>query len=554
MPAPNAQQDIQQIPLKVVGGTHFGRYAKISNEQTWNFIVSDEWLVPYAGYKNVLTIAPDVSGRGIYSSYRESMLIAVYGTFIYRINPTGTHQQDGTPNFTFALIGTMYTAEGDVYITENNNGQIVLTDGTYVYVYNYTPDIPADDVFRSSNPSSVNPFSFPFSNPGYCSFQNANVLIACMQTTTWVISGESGSPAVIPDATVWPNDAAHVGALQTKPDFVQAPVPVPGGANNMLLLGRNVAEMWQFTGAALFPYQRNSTFNSDYGCINAATVASLGDVIVWIGVNEQSGPVLMVYKGNRIEQISTDGIDFEMGNLSNPQDCTGFLYQQDGHLIYQFTFPLDNISYAYDFETNLFFNVSDENLNYHIARQIVYFNNTYYFVSLNGGNLYEFDTKFPFAQYSSDNIQDIPRIRITPPFRLPTQRYFIVKSLGFTLENGQPNLTTEIPLYAVPLINIAAENSTLIAAEDGTLVSAEVEFIDYSDSIVLASNVVYLSISRDGGENFGSSLGQPMNPTGVRKSRFIYQRLGQANDFTAQLRFVGKSRYVVADGLLEIWQ
>lgn len=546
MVAPNSVQEITEVPLKVVGGTKFGRYLKISAEQTWNFIVSDDWLVPYAGYKNVLTLASGTSGRGIYSSYRESMLIAVFGTLIYRINPTGTYQQDGTPNFSYSLIGTMYTAEGDVYITENNGGQIVLTDGAYVYVYNYNTDVAAD-IFRTSNPASANPFDFPFPNPGYCSFQNGAVLIACMGTTTWVLSAAN-------DATVWSQDPAFVGSLQTKPDYVQAPVPVPGGANNMLLLGRNVAELWQYNGAALFPYQRNSTFNSDYGCINAATVASLGEIIVWIGVNEQSGPVLMVYRGNRIEQISTDGIDFEMGNLINPQDCTGFLYQQDGHLIYQFTFPKDNISYAYDFETNLFFNVSDEDLNYHIARQIVYFNNTYYFVSLNGGNLYEFDTKFSVAQYASDDIREIPRIRICPPFRLPTQRYFIVKSLGFMIENGEPNKETLIPLYSTPLINVAAEDGTLIAAEDGTIISAEIEQVDYSDSVVLASNVVYLSISRDGGENYGSSYGKPMNPVGIRKSRFIFQRLGQANDFTAQLRFVGKSRYVVANGLLEVWQ
>ena len=546
MPAPNAQQEIQQIPLAIVGGTKFGRYPKISVEQSWNFIVSDNWLVPYAGYKNVLSIASGTSGRGIYSSYRESMLIAVYGSFVYRINPTGTYQQDGTPNFTFGLIGQLYTSSGDVYIAENNGGQITITDGSYVYVYNYVTQT-ADLIFTSSNPISPNFFSFPFENPGYVSFQNGAMIIACDNSTNWVLSAAN-------QATVWTNAAAFVGSLETKPDYVQAAVPVPGGGNNLLVLGRNVAELWQFTGAALFPYQRNSTFNSDYGCINAATVASLGDVIVWIGVNEQTGPILMVYKGNQIQQISTDGIDFEMGNLSNPQDCTGFLYQQDGHLIYQFTFPLDNISYAYDFETNLFFNVSDEDLNYHIARQVVYFNNTYYFVSLNGGNLYEFDTKFSSAQYASDDIRDIPRIRITPPFRLPTQRYFIVKSLGFTIENGEPNPTVDIPLYAVPLINIAAEDGTLIAAENGNLVSAEVEFIDNSDSIVLATNVVYLSISRDGGENFGSSLARPMNQTGVRKSRFIYQRLGQANDFTAQLRFVGKSRFVVTDGQLEVYQ
>lgn len=546
MPAPNAQYQIQELPLKMVGGTHFGRYAKISQEETWNFIVSDNWLVPYAGYKNVLTLAGTTPGRGIYSSYRESMLIAVFGTLVYRINPTGTKQADGTPIFTYGLVGTLETFEGDVYIAENNGGQIVITDGLYVYVYNYITTDPTL-IFQSSNPAATYNFSFPFSNPGYCSFQNRNIIIACQNTTTWVLSAPN-------DATVWSNTAPFVGTLQTKPDYVQAAVPVPGGGNNLLLLGRNVAEAWQFTASPLFPYQRQSTFNSDYGCINAATVASLGEVIVWIGVNEQSGPILMTYRSGKIEQISTDGIDFQLGNLNNPSDCTGFLYQQDGHLIYQFTFPTDNFSYAYDFETQLFFNVSDENLNYHIARQIVYFNNTYYFCSLNGGNLYEFDTKFSNAQYSATNFKDIPRIRITPPFRLPTQRPFIVKSLSFTLENGEPNEIVLNPIVGIPYQSINTESNNPIATESDQIIATEITTIFHDASPQYAQNVVYLSVSRDGGVNFSSELKLPMNPTGKRQSRFIYQRLGRANDFTAQLRFVGPNRYVIADGLLEVYE
>lgn len=541
MVAPNAQYQIQEVPLKIVGGTHYGRYPKISDEETWNFLVSDGFLVPYAGYANVLTLASTLPGRGVYSSFRESMLLAVWGTLVYRINQ----------NLTYSIIGSLFTDTGDVYIAENNNGQIALTDGVYVYVYNYATEVSAD-VFRSSNPTSVNSFTFPYTSPGYISFQNGNLIIACQYTTNWILSGINDDGA--PDATVWTVDSDTVGALQTKPDYVQAAVPVPGGGNNLLLLGRNVAETWQYTGGALFPYQRLSTFNSDYGCINPATVSGLGDVIVWIGVNEQSGPTLMVYSGNQVKQISTDGIDFTMGNLTNPSNCTGFLYQQDGHLIYQFTFPSSNISYAYDFETQLFFNVSDENLNYHIARQIVYFNNTYYFVSLNGGNLYEFDTKFSAAQYATDNIKPIPRIRITAPFRLPTQRPFIVKSLGFTIEQGEPNAIPVIYDYTGGYQEILAENGYFIAAENGSFICTEEEPQAPTAIFPIPTNAVYLSISRDGGVNFGSSLERPMNPTGNRVSRFIYQRLGRANDFTAQIRFVGPQRFVVTDGLLEVYE
>src|ERR1019366_1685077 len=88
--------------------------------------------------------------------------------------------------------------------------------------------------------------------------------------------------------------------------------------------------------------------------------------------------------------------------------------------------------------------------NYHPARNVVFFNNDYYFVSLNDGNLYTFGTQFSNLQYSSTDIQQMPRIRICPPIRLPSQRMFICKSVGFTIENGQPNTITDI-VFSTPI-------------------------------------------------------------------------------------------------------
>lgn len=539
-PAPSANQSIQEVPLPIVGGTKFGRYSKISSEATWNFIISDNWLVPYAGYKNVLTIDPAEPGRGIYSSSTGDFMITVIGRGVYKI------VVDISGNLVATGIGSLSTGSGDVYIAENNNGEICITDNVYVYVYNYlvgsTPEL------LSSNPSTLNNFSFPFDSPGYISFQNGRLIIACSSTTNWVLSGFNA-------ATSWSTSANSVGSFQIKPDTCQACVPMPGGGNNLLVFGRNATEMWQdVQSQSLFPYQRMSTFNIDFGTINPASIAHLKNYVVWLSVNEASGPVLMVSYGGVPEAISTDGIDFQMGNLTDPENCTGFLYQQDGHTLYQFTFPTDNVSYAYDLDTKMFFNVSDEDLNYHIAREIVYFNNTYYFVSLNGGNIYDFNTIYPFAQYSDTDIRVIPRIRICPPLRMPDQRMYIAKSLSFTIENGQPNtfITTTIPGPEDGIL-IATESGKDITTEDGTFIATEADFATPT-VYVQAINQVNLAVSRDGGETFGSFWTQDMNRTGNFKSRFIYQRLGQANDMTYQLRFNGLSRFVVMSGIVEIYK
>lgn len=523
-------QQKEQIPLKIVGGTKFGRYPKISQEQTWNMLVSDNALVDYAGYINRASIAPGLKGRGLYSSTIANKMFAVIGNVVYSIDK----------NLAKTFIGTIATSSGDIFIAENNKSQIAITDKVNIYVYNYL-----DFTFQTVTGLSLTAiFGFDVS-PGHISFQNGRFILSCLGTTSWILSAFN-------DGTMWVNAANNVGSLQTKPDTVQAVIPFPGKGNLIFVFGSSVVEPWIDVGAALFPYQKNTSFNIDYGCLNAASIDALGDYIVWLGANEQSGPVIMLSDGNTLKEISTDGIDFKFSLLKNPNDCSGFFMKLDGHLIYQFTFKTDNLSYIYDFTSQQFFNVSDENLNYHVARRVVFFNNKYYFVSFNDGNLYEFGTEYTNYQYDINNVKQIPRFRIPPPLRFQDQTYRIINSLSFTVENGQPNQITKKIFGNNQHLIITAEDNTWITSEDGHPIGADQS--TYLTEIDIASEAIDLSISRDGGETFNNQIRQNMNPSGVRKSRLIFQRLGIANDTTAMIQFWGFGRFVAFDGIVEVYR
>lgn len=510
-PAPKRQVEPQEIQLKVAGGNNFGRYNKISDEQTWNMIVSDGALVDYAGYQYLFDVplVPNGKGRGIYSSVNGNFMVVVVGAGVWTIARNSAQELIAT------YAGSLATSQGDVFISENNDSEIGITDGTNMYVYKYSsPTSFLTSVVAPTIPG-VGQFQVPFDHPGYISFQLGRLIVADVGTQNWYLSGINAATQWSPTDT---SNQAYAGSISLKPDHIQAAVPVPGAGNNLAIFGHTVMELWQFTANALFPYQRQSSYNVDYGCLNPSSIAALDSYIVWLSSNEQGGATVMVVNGagGREQSISTDGMDFKLANLTNPSNCTGFLFRQDGHLLYQFTFPDDNLSYVYDFETKLFFTVSDENQNYHIARNVVFFDNDYYFVSLNDGNVYTFGTQFTNLQYSKTNTQMMPRVRICPPIRLPSQRMFIAKSLGFTIEAGQSNEPIQVL--------------------DG-----------------LFPEAIDLSISRDGAESFGNSVRYTMNQTGNRKSRLIFQRLGQANDFTPLIRFIGYGRFVAFDGIVEAY-
>ena len=86
----------------------------------------------------------------------------------------------------------------------------------------------------------------------------------------------------------------------------------------------------------------------------------------------------MVFTGQGAKRISTDGIDYLLGSLRNPEKSTATFFRQDGHVFYVLTFygeedpflvdseridqERQNFTIMYDFTTDKFFNLSGQHL------------------------------------------------------------------------------------------------------------------------------------------------------------------------------------------------
>jgi hypothetical protein len=510
----------KQVPLNIVGSTKFGRYPKISVEQTYNMIISDGFLVPFAGHLQVAPIANNAQGRAIYTSVRYNHMIVVIANNVYSVSPS----------LAVSFIGSIATFQGDVYIDENNTNQIAICDRSNIYIYNWETGS-----FTTATDGSNPTLGFI---PGYITYQNGRFVAASLETAQWRLSN-------VGDGTVWPNDSFHVGLLQTKPDNVVATQRVPSRGNLLYVFGSTVTEIWQDIGSNLFPYQRNSSVNIDYGCLNAATIAFNDTIVVWLAANEKSGPMIAYSMGGDIKKISTDGIDFKFTQLTNPSNSYGFLFRQDGHLIYQITFPDDNLTYIYDFNTDKFFTLTDESVNAHIAKRVAFFNDNYFFVSFVDGNLYELSTTF-----TTYNGAEIPRFRICNPIRLPDASRFSIPNLTFTIEQGtQDNSFTNFQITGDEL-PILTEDGQNLLTEDGQILLTE----GFAEGATLIPQRVGLSVSKNGGESFGTIWMKELNARGLFRNRLNYWQLGAANDLTVKIQFWGLSRFVATDGVVNIYQ
>lgn len=496
---------VKDVRLDIVGSSTYGRDQKILASRTFNMIIADDFLIDCYGYKNILQISSSSKGRGTFTSIRGNFLLTVIGNKVYVVN-VFTSPLDGTKSYSLKFVNSISSHSGNVFIDENSAAQIAICDQHSLYIYNYV---------TNAFTAATLPAGFV---PGYVTFQNGRFVVSNSVGSQWALSapnnglnwfwGASGEPVL--------------GALQTKPDFVQAVIRMPGRGNLLLVLGKTVTEIWSDIGAAGFPYQKSYTVNIDYGCINSATIAASDKFICWLGSNEKSGPVIMYTTGGDIQQISTDGINYRFGQIKFPEKSVGFMMKLDGHLLYQLTFydDLDNLTIVYDFTTSKFFDLTDQNMNYHIARHASFIDGEYYFVSLNDGNLYNINENYYTYDYglsddSSTLIYEIPRTRVCSNIRIDKQDRFILNRITATIEQGNDNSNT---------------------GNDP----------EYNPRIAL-------SISKDGGLSFSSYSTRPVYKIGKRMNRLNWWGMGMANDCVPQFRFWGRGPWRIANGVASIY-
>lgn len=529
---PTASAPKSDVELNIVGSNMFGRIPEISPEQTFNMIISDGWLVESPGYKKTIDFPGRNNGRAIFSSLRGNFMLTVVDNIVFRVS--------GPRNFlTTQEIFRIDSFNGDVFIAENLLSQIAICDQQDLWIFNFVDDT----VTKVILPVTLN-------RPGYVDYHDGYFIVPDVDGVQWFLSSQLDGT----DFFWGPGNQPVAGALQTKADSPVAVLRAPGKGNLVYVFGTNVMEMWYDNGAQTFPYQRQNSISVDYGCISPNTIATMDNYVAWLAVNEKSGPVIMVSEGSGFNRLSTDGIDFRLAKLEFPEQSTAFFFRQDGHVFYQITFhnSADNFTLLYDFNNGGFFYLTDEQMNHHIAASVAYFNNTYYFVSIDDGSVFELNSIYKTYDYTlpgipgenPEDIREIPRMRICRPIIQYDNTPFIANSLTFSMDQGSDTV-------------YQCDQFRLLTTEDGVVLTQEAEagFIGsmISNEAVKEPYIprIDMSISKDGGETFGSPVQKELNPLGERKNIVRFWRLGRVNDLSVQFRFWSKSGVAVSHGLLQ---
>lgn len=547
----------EQIPLNVVGSSKFGDYPKISLEKTYNLFESDGFLVPYPAYHKVVELGGTNSeGRGLFRSFRGNFMVAVVDSAVYKIDA----------NLSAQLVGHLNTARGEVSIDENLAQQICIVDGAFVYIYNYE--------LNTLTVQSGGPLAGPNAplRPNYVTYHNTFFLIGNGNKT-----GDGArwwSYQFATDSTI----SVHTEmALETKPDNALAIQRIPGQASNVIVFGGAVCEVHTQTGGlnALGQpqdYQRNNSISVDEGCISVSTIASNNTYVAWLGISDGNMPAIVLMQGQTTKRVSTDGIDFFLQNLNEPEKSTAMMYRINGHLFYHLTFfaDSDNTTLIYDITADKFYHLSDHKLDYHPARAMVFFNpndnqilddvpQNIFFISIKGGNIYQLSQEFTSIIDDINNdleagvdpnlVYEMQRVRICSPIRFPTSAPFKVNQLCFTIEMGCDNL----PAVQDCIEIMITEDNIRMFSEQPDYRQLVPEDAGQEDcQAVPYRGRVDLAVSKDGAETFSNYVPRYLNPIGIRKNILRWNKMGRVNDFTPKIRFWTLGRVVATNGYIEI--
>lgn len=561
---PNAKQE----KIDIVGGSTFGKYSKISAAKTFNCYLTDAGIegedkeiayVGFPGYQRVLNLLPYPSpyptppvppdevpageGRGIFNCIRGGFFIVVVNQNVYRLSDS----------LGKTLIGSIDSAIGEVFMAENLSSQICIVDGKDMWIYNYSPS--ASNVLTKQTGGAIASGALI---PSYVEYHETFFLIGnspnASSSQSWYVYSRAS------DTTITQVSPAGQFTMTTKPDFALAVKKIPGKANNILVFGSTVCEVWTYVGGSE-RYSKNQSVSINYGCQSTSTIADGADILVWLGINEDESPVITVYNGEEIKPISTDGIDFQLGKINHPEISTAMLYREDGHLFYILTFydPSDNLTLMYDFNTGLFFNLTNQNLDFHPARGIVYYNLKTYFISLRNAALYQMGSQFtvlnenlprtsPSSAYNANLVYEIQKMRVTSNIRLADGGRFIANSLTFTLEQGcDPDYTGS------PIINYLITESTFNPADDEIITETGDDIVD-EDSATTVSYIprIDLAFSKDGGVTWSDYVSRNLNALGYRQNMLHWEGMGAANDICFTFRFWTNNRFIAFNGLVDL--
>jgi len=411
------------------------------------------------------------TSRGGFVSANGRCFFVIAGA-LYEIYEDGTYTSRGGLNI---LSGNVTMAE--------NPTQLAICDGTYLYILTYSSNSFVE-VSDADLPSS-----------GTVTFIDGYFVVNENNSGRFFISA-------LNDGTTWA--ALDYATAESEPDSLKR---VINAAGQLWLLGETTSEIWTNTGASAFPFQRISGAVMQTGIMSPFTARVIGNTLVWCGKDRQGRGIVYAAQGFTPQRISNEAIEIKLQSVTNSEDLTSWVYQQDGHTFYVITGGDLETTLCYDLTTKSWHERShfeDGNHTQHLGICHVYAFGKHLLGSRVDSKIYEMS-----LDYYDDAGDEIARDRI------------------FT------HLSSEDKRIRYNSLIISMETGVGLQSGQG------------SDPLIS------LRLSKDGARTWSSWYTAQFGAVGKYKTKVGFNRLGIAEQMTFHTRITDPVKVALIGGYLE---
>jgi hypothetical protein len=303
----------------------------------------------------------------------------------------------------------------------------------------------------------------------------------------------------------------------------------------IFLFSQNFTEVWENAGLGTnLPFRRNNSLLMEVGTPALGSISVGFDRMFFLSQDKDGLSGIMEVKGTESVLVSNRALDFQLAQYAaDPNmgvtDARGILIKENGLIFYRLNFTIANHTFVLNVTMSTAQSPKwheEEVLNgdRHPAQTHAYFD---------GVNYYG-DYLSPIFYYVADGIstnngEAIRRMRIGKQMTPGGYNRLRIDRFQIDLLQGQLDIEEAIG------IDLLTETSEPLLTEDGINIILENE-----DTTIGVQPVVFLSISKDGGQTYGNEIRAPMGKIGQRTYRTIWRKLGttpRGQGFVPRIQF-----------------
>ncbi|MFX0132171.1 MAG: hypothetical protein ACFFDN_00865 [Candidatus Hodarchaeota archaeon] len=461
-----------KIPFDIIGGY----------EKTKNVVNAQETVNWYVDNTSEGAYLCPTAGLSVATSF----LLGGIGRALYQYRDKaddklyaviGQHLFALTYSLSQVFLGQIETGSGFIDIDDDGKN-LILVDGADGWLYDKEVSVFKKITFPNfpTNPTAVTFFG--------------NRFLVSTDTDNLI------TPSEILDPYNWDN-AARFGLPANEKVISHATLN-----GRLFVFGKTITQIWQDAGLPVEPFQKEPT-DLNFGCAARGSIAKEEGVLIWLTQDREGIGAFVLSTGGVPVNITSAAIADRLANYDDVSDVRAYIYRNElGHIFYRVNFTDANESWQFRINDKVnsvekrWIKLESGNKDRHLGETHTYFNRKHYVLGYNNNKLYEMSIKF-----GDDDGIAIRRARITSNLVLPTLERFKLNQIIIDLNSGA-SFDNFIPTELAP------------ATKDGK---------------------IFLSISRDGGLSYGTSLHKPIGKIGEVKTTVRFTRFGESKKFTFKI-------------------